>query len=145
MKVSILFLLSICFISSCFLFSDNYRLVGTWELVEGFCESPEGIFRYPSKYGQHQKIFTVDDFFVTVWQDTSNNPGSIYPGFNSGKFTLRGNFYTEHHEFNSDYSSIGKNSYFKIKFDGSNSFSIDQVDENGNDIPGYFEKWEKVQ
>ena len=125
--------------SLCHFDKDN-TLEGVWELKEGRDHQKDHDSYYPSKNGEHQKVFTKN-FFQTIWQDWSENPGSIYPGFNGGLYILNGSNYTEHHNFNYYDQDVGKVSYYKIRVEDY-AFYLSPAEEDGNSKEfGHYETW----
>ena len=135
--ISIVVVMSV--LSLCHLNKDN-TLKGVWKLKAGRDHQENYDSYYPSENGEHQKVFTKN-FFQTIWQDWSENPGSIYPGFNGGVYTLNGSNYTEHHNFNYYDQDVGKVSYYKIRVEDY-AFYLSPADEDGNSKEfGHYETW----
>jgi hypothetical protein len=121
------------------------NLLGSYQLVSGEHRQETGkIVEYPIGDGKHYKIFS-DFFVVTVWQDTSENASSIYPGFNGGTYILKKNFLSVNYLVNTNKFAVGKTYYHLIKID-NNSLTIFPADENGNLLKyGFFETWQKIK
>ena len=144
----------IIFISLCLLFfscfqngnqEPEFSLNGGWKLIAGEHRQPDGdIVKYPIGEGKHYMLYN-DQFFMKIWQDTSKNASSIYPGFSGGTYNLTDDFLTGRYIACVHKILIGTQFFNKVKFK-EDMLSIVPSDENGNLLEfGFFEQWEKIE
>ena len=145
----LIILISIILLMSCLPNGNNGNkpidLNGGWKLIEGEHHQPDGdIIKYPIGKGEHYKLFT-DKYFMTVYDDTSKNHSSIYPGFNGGTYTLEKDFLTVKYFVHTEEFAIGKTYFHLVKLE-DNKLTILPADENGNQLKfGFFEQWQKLE
>ncbi len=139
------FLIPLILLTFLFSFSSGQenKLEGTWELVSGKLTLPDQTIELP-RTGSEREIKVLNKtHFATILQDTSTN--EIYS--NAGTYEITEDTYTEHQEFNSGITMIGKTYSFKSKIEGDKWTISGPVEKPGADIPDWkiHEVWKRVK